>query len=255
MPPYRVQVLDRAFSILDSLAASEPELGVSELTAQLGLSKSTVHRLLMVLEGHRYVQQGAASTKYRLGSRLFELGIKAADKRDLTTLAQPLLERLVKLTGETAHLAILWRYEVLSLCAIESPRTLRTPSTVGRRTPAHCSSLGKAILAFAGGEEVDATIRARGLERYAENTICDATKLKAELAEVRKRGFAIDNEEFEKGLKCIGAPVRDESGKVAAAVSIAGPANRVGGDTMNELIRAVLDVAGDLSAALGGGAN
>lgn len=255
MSPYRVQVLDRAFSILDALAENGPELGVSELTAQLGLSKTTVHRLLMVLEGHRYVQHSPGNTKYHLGTRLFELGIKAADKRELTAVAQPFLDRLVELTGETAHLGILWRHQVLSICAAESPKTLRTPSTVGRRTSAHSSSLGKALLAFSREEEVAATIRAHGLEGYTENTIRTDRELRQELERVRECGYAVDDEEFEKGLRCIGAPVRDESGKVVAAVSIAGPANRVGGDAMNELIRMVVDVAADLSVALGGGAN
>ena len=248
---YRIQVLDRAFSILDSLEESGSELGVSELTAEVGLQKSTVHRLLTVMQQHRYVEQSDVSRKYRLGHRLVELGQKATAQPELVEIAQPFLQRLVEISGETAHVGALEGGRVLSLAAVEGPMTLRTPSTVGRRTPVHSSSIGKCLLAFRRQDEVDAIVQTHGLEAFTATTIRDRKRLREELARVRKQGFAIDEEEYEQGLKCIGAPVRDRSGVVNAAISIAGPANRLNHDRTAKLVRAVKQVAQEFSAALG----
>ena len=249
----RVQSLDRACDILQCLADQGPALGVSEIAGTLGLSKSTVHRLLIALETQRLVRQVSAGRKYQLGIRLFELGLKAVDEQGLVTSARPRLTSLVTATGETAHLGVLREGEVVSVCAVESPRTLRTPSTVGRRTPAHSSSLGKAILAFAPEEDVHFVAAARGLARFTPTTLCDPEALSEELALIRRRGYAIDNEEFEEGLKCIGAPVWDATGAVTAAVSIAGPAKRLNKDAMPRLIGHVRETAFGLSADLGYG--
>ena len=159
---YRIQVLDRVFSILDGLSEDGPESGISELTKRLGLHKSTVHRLLVVLEQNRYVEKSPLTGKYRLGSRLFELGIRA----------------LAKLL-ETAHGVL--RGEIISLLNVQSPRTLRTPSTVGRRSPAHCTSQGKAMLAFLSEAELDQFIEMQGLKSYTQNTITNASTLKRDL--------------------------------------------------------------------------
>lgn len=248
---YRVQVLDRAFSILDVLSENGPELKVSEISERLQLHKSTVHRLLMVLERHRCVEKNSLSGKYRLGWKLLELGTKTVARLDLAQRTRPYLERLVRETGETAHLGILSQGEMISVVNLESPRTLRTPSTVGRRSPAHCTSYGKSILAFLPEGEVEEIIRTHGLKPQTRKTITESALLKRELQRIREQGYAVDNEEFEEGLKCIGAPVRDHSGKVMAALSIAGPAARMVEDRMPALIRSVVAAASQLSSELG----
>ena len=247
----RVQVVDRACDILECLADNGPELGVSEITASLGLHKSTVHRLLSTLENRAYVSQRSGDRRYRLGPKLFELGLKVSDTHHLVEHAGPHLERLVVATGETAHLGVLRDGQVLSICAVESPKTLRTPSTVGARSPAHSSSLGKSLLAHLAEEELARIVQGRGLPRQTERTIQDPEELRRELAKVRRRGYAVDNEEREDGLKCIGAPVRDGSGEVMAAVSLAGPANRLGPAAMPVLVQCVKEAAAALSADLG----
>src|SRR5262245_30358081 len=133
--PYQVQVLDRALGILDALSNGGLELGLAELSEKLELHKSTVHRLLMVLERHRLIEKKPQIGKYRLGMKLFELGSKAVAQLDLRDRARPYLERLVSETGETAHICVLDGDRMLSIANVESQRTLRTPSTVGRRTP------------------------------------------------------------------------------------------------------------------------
>lgn len=248
---YRVQVLDRAFTILNALAEDGPELGLTELSGRLRLHKSTVHRLLMMLEQNRYVEKNPSSAQYRLGWKLFELGMQAVARRDLFQLAPPIVEWLMAETGETAHLGILREGEVVSVVNAESQQTVRTPSTVGRRAPAHCTSVGKAILAFLPRQQVVEFVRTHGLRSYTRNTITRLSLLESELRRTRELGYAVDDEEREDGLRCIGAPVRDHTGRIVAAISIAGPAFRVGQDRLPALAASVMSGAARLSASLG----
>jgi len=249
--PYRVQVLDRALGILDLLADESLELGPSEVSELMGLHKSTVHRLLQVLERHRLIEKIAQNGKYRLGLKLFELGSKAIAQLDLRGCARRYLERLVLETGETAHICVLNGDRMLSIANVESPRTLRTPSTVGRRTPLHCTSVGKAMLAFLPEDEQNELIKKLELTAYTRHTLTKPARLKAELKLIRRRGYAMDNEEFEEGLKCIGAPVMDYSGRVVAVMSIAGPTFRLTEERTPAATRSVIRAASDLSAELG----
>ena len=247
---YRVQVLERALRILDALAAVG-QLAPSELCARLALHKSTVHRLLAVLEQNQYVDRDQASGKYSLGLKLIELGTRASSRLDLCEIAGPMLDRLMEQTGETAHIGILYDGAVISVADSESYKTLRTPSTVGRRTPAHCSSQGKVLLAELGPVELRAFVHHSGLKPFTRHTVRNIRGLQRELALARKNGYAIDDQEFEEGLKCIGAPIRDHSGNVVAALSIAGPTMRLRSERMPGLIELVMDAAARLSTALG----
>lgn len=248
---YRVQVLDRACDILECLAARGPELGVSEITDHLGLSKSTVHRILSVLDQREMVQRIRPTGKYILGIKLVELGSKAGSAYGLGELAGVHLKQLVEETGETAHLGVLRGDTVVSLSAVESPKTLRPPATVGRRSPAHSSSLGKCMLADLSPDELEKALKGRELERFTPKTIVTLSGLLDELLKVRSQGYAVDDEEFEYGLKCIGAPIHDRSGHVIAAVSIAGPSSRLGPVSMKPFAAAVRRVASEISDALG----
>lgn len=248
---YRVQVIDRIFQILDLLALAKGELGSTDLARQLGLHKSTVHRLMAALERHRFVEKNRETAKYKLGWRLFELGTAAASRLGLHGLARPFLAALVKKTCETAHLGIMSHGEVISIVSVEADRSLRLPATVGRRSPLYCTSQGKAILAFSDPAAADEIIRTLDLKAFTRYTITKAARLQDELVRIRKAGYAVDNEELEEGLRCIGAPVFDHAGEVVAAVSIAGPAYRVGGGQLPRLIEAVMLASRQLSAALG----
>jgi DNA-binding IclR family transcriptional regulator len=249
--PYRVQVIDRALGIVELLRSNGPELTLIELSKQLRLHKSTVHRLLGVLEQHRFVEKSDSNGKYRLGLKLFELGSKAIAHLDVREPARRYLQRLAFDTGETAHLCILDDGEVLYLEKVEGLSTVRVPSIVGRRYPAHCGAAGKSLLAFMADDELEDLIKRRGLKAYTSNTMTTPAQLSDGLRLVRDRGYAIDNEEFEEGLECIGAPVRDYSGKVVAAISIAGPTFRVSEDKVPVLARSVINAAQELSAELG----
>jgi DNA-binding IclR family transcriptional regulator len=249
--PYRVQVLDRIFNILNALAEANESLGPAELAARLSLHKSTVHRLLMVLERHRFVRRNPSQGKYSLGIKLFELGSRAVAQFDLRDRAEPFLRRLVNQTEETAHVCILDGFEMVSIANVEGPWTMRTPSTVGRRTPAYCTSVGKAVIAFLQDDALDEFIEGVTFKQYTRKTLATRAALKAELMRVRERGFAIDDEEIERGLRCVGAPIRNHTGRIVASIGIAGPACRLTNQRLPVMVRAVTAAARELSADLG----
>lgn len=248
---YQVQVLDRAFQILDVLAKGNSGMQLTAIADKLQLHKSTAHRLVMVLEASRFVERNEASGKFHLGSKLMELGLSAVAQLNVYEIAPTHLRALVAETGETAHLAVLREGEVVSLVASESTQSLRTPITVGSRTPAHCTSLGKAMLAFSPAENVDAFLKGRTLKPYTGKTITTIAKFRNELRLIRERGYAVDNEEREPGLRCIGAPVWNSAGEVIAAISIAGPTIRIAAARVPELAANVVHNAANISHALG----
>jgi DNA-binding IclR family transcriptional regulator len=248
---YHVQVLDRALAILDALSETSGQFSLAELSNRLPLHKSTLHRLLMVLEHHRFIRKHPLDGRYSLGMRLFELGSRAVARVDVRERAEPFLRRLVVETGETAHIALLSGGEMLSVINVESRKKLRTPTTVGGRTPVHCTAVGKAVLAYLPDHELELLLARLRFERFTRRTITTRRALRAELDRVRALGYAVDNEEIEEGLRCVGAPIRDSAGRVAAAISVAGPVFRMTDERLPELSRSVVEAARDLSADLG----
>ena len=213
----------RALSILSSFDLDRAEVGVSQVADLVGLHKSTAHRLLATLESQGFVSKTERS-KYVLGRKIFELGAVAYTQGGFHGIVLEELGRLVERTNETAHLAVLDDAEVLYLEKVESKRTLRMPSAVGRRQPAHRTALGKVLLAH---------LQSGGLERLHERRRQDSGPKRAdafmrELHAVRAEGYAVDREEFEVGLVCIAAPITTRSGEACAAVSISGPKARLG---------------------------
>lgn len=249
--PYKVQVLDRALAALGILANSSSDCSLAELCSALGLHKSTVHRIMMVLEQQRIVVKNVDTGRYRLGLRLFELGSRAIDGLDLRGRARPYLNRLQETFGETVFFCILDEGQVFYMEKVESQRSVRTACTVGSRAPAYCTAVGKAMLAELPDAEVSGIVRRWGLKPITANTITSLAALKAELRAVRERGYAIDDEEKEEGLRCVGAAVHAHSGKLVAAMSISGPAFRMTKERIPEVGRALLQAASDLSADLG----
>ena len=248
---YRVQVLDRTVAILQVLADARTNLGPAEIAEKLSLHKSTIHRLLTALERHDYIRRQPETGKYGLGLKLFELGHRAIARLDLRDYAPPILERLVAETGETAHLCVMDGGQMVSVSIAESPRTVRTPATVGRRSPMHCTAVGKVMLAFLPERSLLALLKQHPLRKHTGKTLATRAALAVELGRIKHRGYAIDDEEIEEGLRCVGAPVRNYSNDVIAAMSIAGPAFRISRARIPFLARAVVDAAERLSAELG----
>jgi DNA-binding IclR family transcriptional regulator len=183
--------------------------------------------------------------------KLFELGSRAVERFHLREWAQPFLQRLVDETRETAHVCILDGSEMVSIANVEGPWTMRSPSTVGRRTPVYCTSVGKAVIAFLPDDVLDRFIDGLTFKSYTRRTLVTRAALKAELMRVRDRGFAVDDEEIEQGLRCVGAPIRNHTSLVVAAISIAGPAFRLTDPRLPATVRAVTAAARDLSKEMG----
>jgi DNA-binding IclR family transcriptional regulator len=249
--PYRLQVVDRALALLDALGAQQEDSSLAELSIALKLHKSTVHRLIRVLERHRLIDKNPATGRYHLGLKLFELGSKAIAALDFREHARPYLARVLRETEETVNLCILDAGQVLYIEKMESQRNLRMSSSVGHRFPAYCTALGKAILAELPDSEVDAILKQSGMKKKTPNTITSPAALKLELQAIRARGYAIDDEENEEGARCVGAAIRDHQGRVVGALSVSGPAFRVNRNKVPEIAGSVMAAAAELSADLG----
>jgi DNA-binding IclR family transcriptional regulator len=249
--PYQIQVLDRALAVLEALSQSGPDLTLIQISQSLELHKSTAHRLIMVLERHKLVEKNSSTGKYRLGLKLFELGTKAVSRLDLRERARPYLEKVVLATRETVHLCILDDTEVVYMDKIEPTRSVRMASSVGRRNPAYCTAVGKAMMAYLPVEQVEAIVKKQGLPPLTKNTITSLRELKAELARIRIRGYAIDDEENEEGVRCVGCAVRGYSGEPIAAISVSGPSFRVSKDKVVTVAQPIMAAANALSSELG----
>jgi IclR family acetate operon transcriptional repressor len=248
---YRIQAIERAVAILNAFSAEEPELGVTDLAERLSLHKSTVHRFLVNLEAAGFVERDRHTSRYRLGLRIFELGGLVLQRMNLWDEALPFLEGLVHDTGETGHLAVLDGGEAVYVEKVEARRSLRIPSAIGRGYPAHATSLGKVLLAHLDADAVAAIVAERGLPRCAPRTITDAGALREELERVRTAGYAVDDEEYEEGLRCIGAPIVGYTGQVVAAIGIGGPVTRVTPERVDALSQLVMSAAASLSRRMG----
>ncbi len=249
--PYRLQVVDRALALLEALGNQKGDCSLAELASTLKLHKSTVHRLVRVLEQHRLIDKNPVSGRYHLGLRLFELGSKALASTDLRERSRRYLSQIVYETEETVHLCVLDQGEVLYIEKMEPQRSVRLASSVGRRASAHSTAVGKAMLAELPEGELNDIIRRCGLRAVTRNTLTTPAELKAELGAIRARGYAIDDEENEEGVRCVGAAVRNYSGQPAAAISVSGPTFRVTEEKIPILARAVVEAAHTLSAELG----
>jgi IclR family transcriptional regulator, KDG regulon repressor len=248
---YRIHVIDRAAQILDCFGFEHQELSVSEIGAKTNLHRSTAHRILMALEYNDLIQQNPENGKYRLGIKLFRLGHQAVSHLNLREICRPFLTRIMNETKETVHLAVLDEDQVLYLDKVEGPHALRMPSRVGRRIPTYCTSLGKAMLSCLDDQEVKNIFRNQVLRPFTANTVKTASQLLYDLRMIRKRGYSIDNEEIEIGLRCVGAPIKDYTGAMVGAISAAAPSARLSGQKVHTVGRLVVTTAEEISEKLG----
>ena len=248
---YRIHVIDRAAQILDCFGFEHQELSVSEIGAKTNLHRSTAHRILMALEYNDLIQQNPENGKYRLGIKLFRLGHQAVSHLNLREICRPFLTRIMNETKETVHLAVLDEDQVLYLDKVEGPHALRMPSRVGRRIPTYCTSLGKAMLSCLDDQEVKDIFRNQVLRPFTANTLKTVSQLLYDLRMIRKRGYSIDNEEIEIGLRCVGAPIKDYTGAMVGAISAAAPSARLSGQKVHTVGRLVVTTAEEISEKLG----
>jgi IclR family KDG regulon transcriptional repressor len=246
-----IVALRRGLAVLDAFSAGPAELGVNELGRMTGVHKSTVSRLCATLEQAGYLVRDPSTDKYRLGMRIRQLSAASPHEVELRTAAREVLQRLVETSGETATMVVREGLDVTTIEVIEGPSMVRIQTRIGTRAQIHASAGAKAILAWLPTEELRRVIDAWPRARLTDNTITDRQDLIDHLAVVRTRGFSIDNEELEIGLRCVGAPVRDQSGEVVAAIAVSGPRFRVLEEDANRIGLMVRQAADAISARLG----
>jgi DNA-binding IclR family transcriptional regulator len=254
MPERRdsVQSLERAFDLLEALSAGG-ELGVTELATRTGLVPSTAHRLLHTLAKRGYVSQSTESGRYLLGYKVVEVasGLERRLER-LRVVARPHLESIQSATSETVNLVVLDADRVVYVDQVEGSRNVRMFTTVGTRVPAHTTGSGKAIMAAGPIDVVHALYGDREpLERLTRRTLVTLDELESDFARIRRRGYAIDNEEHEEGVGCVAAAVLDHSGRPCAAISVSGPTARILHGNTASLGSLLAEHAGKVSTALG----
>ncbi len=249
-PSRTVQSVDRVAALLDCLGQAERPLSVRELSSAVGLPRPTIYRLVHTLAARGFLV--ASDSRYAIGPRVLWLAGRRLQQIELRAAGRPHLVELARRTGETAHLAVLEQGQVVYIDKVESGGPLRMASTVGAIMPAHCTALGKSMLAFLPTAQVQEVLRTHGLPRRTANTITDPARLLAELAAVRARGYAIDNVENEEGIRCVGAPIIDHRGHVAGAVSVSGSVATITLErARRELGVRVREAAQQISRALG----
>jgi len=241
----------KALDILEAFVQDEYVLGVTDLSKRLGFSKSTTHNLLATLRSRGYVEEDPETRRYSLGVKLLELGQAVRANIEIRDRAAPLLRQLAQHSGEAVYLTVLHDDHSIYIYSIEASGRSVARSALGQRVPLHCTAVGKAKMACLPQEEVDRIVQHVGLKRFTPNTITDPDQLKAELALIRQRGYAVDNEEHEIAIRCMAAPILDEAGSVTASFSISGPAGRMTDERIAQLAPEVMRVAEAISRRLG----
>ena len=247
--PYLLGSLRKGLEVIDCFTRQKT-WSLGELATALGQSKPTVFRILHTIEAFGYLQRDPETGRYALAMRFHTLGSAAIHHEHLRWQALPPLQDLARETGETVHVGILYDGEAICVQAVEGTRLVRMHAYVGKRTPAHASALGKVLLAHLPHAEVD-PLAERGLARFTSRTITSAAGLREALHQVRAQGYAMDDEEMELGLRCLGAPITDHTGRPCAAVAISAPAMRMDPARIAELIPQVKSTAQRISRMLG----
>jgi IclR family transcriptional regulator, acetate operon repressor len=235
-----VQSVSRALHLLELIADMGGQATLSELAKRAGLNVSTSHHLLATLVARGYVARSGARGGYYLGSKILQLSTARVRQAGLIDMAAPYLRKLNDETGETVHLATLQGEDLVTLTKLEAHHDVRVDEgTVGKSNAAHATATGKAILAWVPERQMLRVLAGKGMSRFTDNTITDISALIEELRHVRRSGFAVDREEFQPGVVCVGAAVRDHAGGVIGSISVSTPASRAD-DTHLETITGLL---------------
>src|SRR5580700_11346851 len=245
-----VQSVDRALLIIETLAEDDEGYRLRDLAIRTGLSPSTLHRLLTTLERRRFVEFDQTDGAWHVGRQTFSIGSAFVRRRNFVAPALPFLRRLRDLTHETANLGVVDDGEVIVLTQVESREIMRAITRVGGRAPMVTSGIGKAILATYADEDVVAIIQRHGMRRLTPKSVVRAGELRDALEVVRREGYAIDDQEYLMGLRCVAAVVYNDQAEALAGISVSGLASRVPQERVPELGRLVRDTARELTLAL-----
>jgi DNA-binding IclR family transcriptional regulator len=240
----------RAMEILEYIAKSRRGASISEISRSLGLPKSSTYLVLKTLEQGAYLRRNPRSRRYSFGSSLVTLSRKVLDNLDLREVATPVLNRLMRQTGIIVHLAVLEGNEAVIIDRSEPLGCSAGADWIGRRLDVNCTGVGKALVAFLPSDQFEEVITAKRFARHNENTIVTIRGLKRELAKIREQGYALDDEEDELGVRCIGVPVLDIHQRLIAAISLAGTTEQIPIDRVRALARVLKQAASEISRKL-----
>jgi IclR family transcriptional regulator, KDG regulon repressor len=246
-----VQSIGRAFAIIEEIARNRDGIGLAELSKRVGLHNSTTFHLVKTMVSLGYVRQLKDSKRYRIGRPLFALAASALDEIEMMSLATPVLDELARATGESAHFSVPMGDAVVVLARTSGPGAFQLTDRVGVVRPAHCTALGKIMLAALVPDQFARYLQRAELKAYTTKSITSAEQLAREIAEVRRAGLAIDDGEFDSELRCAALPVRDFSGRVIGAIGISGPVWRLSIEALQKRARIVRAAADRLSAEFG----
>jgi len=249
-----IQSIDRAMEMLLLFTRNRPKLGITEISQSLGLAKGTVHGLVRTLSKAGFLQQDPESRKYRLGLKIYELGMILAGTLEINDKAGGPTAQLARRTGMVAKIAIWDGSSALLVLHIDPKAHSLFTHQIGPSIPAYCSALGKAILAHLKPQELEAYLERTPLTPYTSQTIVDRKTLLSELEEIRQKGYSIDREETVLGFECIGAPIVGRAGGVEAAISLSGNSEQFSprqADKIEGLVKQLLVAAGEISRSLG----
>lgn len=250
----QVQSLVRALNLLKVVARADDGLTLTEAAKRASLPVSSAHRLLSTLQQERFVRFDHECTRWFVGVEAFAAGAGFLRSRDLATVARPYMRHLMEESGETVSLAVEDGGQVIYLAQIECRQLMRALASPGQRAPLHSSAVGKAILAYAPSERQDSVISALKLERFTERTLTTLQGFRQALTEAHKRQFALDDEEYAIGLRCVAAPIFNEAHEAIAAISLSGPKARVTDGRMKALAELAQAAAGKITREFGGSA-
>jgi len=237
-PRYPIESVDNALRLI-VLLGEHPFIGVSEASELLGVVPSTAHRLLAMLQHHRFAQQDTRQKTYVAGPALVEAGLGALRNLDIRAQARPAIERLVATLGETAHLCVLQGANVLFLDCVEGNKALRAASRTGQSLPAHCTAAGRILLAAMPDERLLELYAKEKLEGLTPKSTTSRTKLIAGLASLRKQGYAVNLGESEAGLRAVAASIIDRAGRIRGAITVAAPESRMSTKDIPAVARAI----------------
>ncbi|HUH85848.1 MAG TPA: IclR family transcriptional regulator [Stellaceae bacterium] len=246
-----IQSIGRAFAIMEEIARNRDGLGLAELSKRVALHTSTTFHLVRTMVSLGYVRQMKDSKRYRIGGPLFSLAASALDELEMASLATPVLEDLARETGETTHFAVRMGDAVVVLARIPGPGAFQLTDRVGVMRPAHCTALGKMILAGLSPKQLEHFIGRAELRAYTAKSITDPDLLRREIARTRRADIAFDDGEFDPEIRCLALPVRDFTGQLMGAVGLSGPVWRLSSAALQRRARSVRAAADRLSAEFG----
>ncbi len=245
-----VTSIERTFSILEMLDKTQRGWNISEMSRKLNIPKSSAHVIFLTLERLGYIKKEASSKRYQLGIKVYGLGRSLMKNLDLPDLALPHMRWLVEQTKLTAHLGVLEKNKAVFIQKVDGPGMIKFDTYIGKGADVHCTGLGKALLAYAPEEIAEEVLAGSSFQRHTKTTICKPAKLKKALSQVKSKGYSVDDEEEELGVRCIAAPIMNHVGETVAAVSVTGTIFQIEPARFDEIGFLVIKTSARISRAL-----